>query len=340
MKIRKLLSLALCLLICLSVSFGLAEAKVYEQPEITLVISDINPEDSPLGMTNFKFAEMLKEATNGRIQADIYCGGQLGTEADNVNNLRLGVVAMTRVNTGNLAARGIDIPEYTILALPYLIRSAEHGMAFLKSEDGAALAGRVEEVTNGEIVSMEAYIASTPRHFFAKKPVTTMADMAGTKVRSETTDLKIDMMSAFGMSATPMPLNDMYSALQTGMIDGGEHNLSSIKSYAFYELCPHVLLTAHSYNTNVYLMSGKVWNSLSAEDQAIVKECMQKACDWCTEYYPTEDDAIMEELAPKGVTFTEPTDIDVWAEAASKLYPKYAAGYEDFIEVVQSYNVK
>lgn len=336
MKQKKLLALALCLLLCLNVSLGLAEAK----PEITLVISDINPEDSPLGMTNFKFAEMLKEATNGRIQADIYCGGQLGTEADNVNNLRLGVVAMTRVNTGNLAARGIDIPEYTILALPYLIRSAEHGMAFLKSEDGAALAGRVEEVTNGEIVSMEAYIASTPRHFFAKKPVTSMADMAGTKVRSETTDLKIDMMSAFGMSATPMPLNDMYSALQTGMIDGGEHNLSSIKSYAFYELCPYVLLTAHSYNTNVYLISGKIWNSLSPEDQAIVKECMQKACDWCTEYYPTEDDAIMAELAPKGVTFTEPTDIDVWAEAASALYPKYAAGYEDFIEVVQSYNVK
>ena len=315
-----------------------AAEKTYDNPEVTIILSDINNSDSILGKASLQIAELIKEKTNGRIVVETYLGGQLGNEEENIENMRVGTVGITRINVANLQTRGIDVPEYTLFGLPYLLRSKDHAANYFYSENGAKLSSRIGEATGGEIYALNGYIISTPRHFFSKKPVTCMADMNGMKVRSETTEMKIDMMAAFGMSATPMGLNDMYSALQTGMIDGGEHNLTSIKSYAFYEQCPYILLTHNNYNANVYLISGIIYDTLSDEDKTIINECVREACEKATEVYPLDDIAIREELEAKNVTFTEPTDIEVWQEAAQALYKKYGVGYEDFIAEVLSYD--
>lgn len=307
-------------------------------PEINIVLSDINNEDSSLGQASSMFAQLVNERSNGRIHVETYFNGQLGDESENVENLVSGVVGITRVSVANLPTRGIDVPEYELFGLPYLIRNEAHASNFFASEDAQKLAARVSEVTNGEIVSLDAYIVASPRHFFAKTPVASMSDMSGMKVRSETSEVKTAIIEAFGMSPTPLALNDMYSALQTGMIVGGEHNLANIKSYAFYEQCPYVLLTGHNYNVNVYLISGTVWSALSPEDQELIQSAMKEACDWCTEYSMEEDSALRAELEAEGVTFTEPEDLDVWQEAAQPLYDKYAADYEDFVQTVLSYD--
>ena len=314
--------------------------RTYDKPEITIVLSDINNADSILGKASQQIADLVNEKSNGRIYIDTYHGGQLGTEEENIENLRVGTVGITRINVANLQSRGIDVPEYTLFGLPYLLRSKDHAVSFFYSDRGEELASRIGEVTNGEIYAMPGYIISTPRHFFSKTPVTCMADMKGMKVRSETTEMKIDMMAAFGMSATPMGLNDMYSALQTGMIDGGEHNLTSIKSYAFYEQCPYILLTHNNYNANIYLISGTVYDMLNDEDRTLINECVREACEKATEDYPNEDLMIREELEAKNVTFTEPTDIETRQEAAQVLYEKYGAGYEAFIAEVLSYDAE
>lgn len=353
---KKLFALALCLIVLLgsaacgqatspaasdaqSVPAGSAPPQAASNADlITIVLSDINNEDSSLGQASAMFAQLVGDRSNGRINVQTYFSGQLGDEAENVKNLASGVVGITRVSVANLPTRGIDVPEYKLFGLPYLIRSQTHAASFFSSEDAQRLAAKVEEVTNGEIVSLDAYIVASPRHFFAKTPIASMSDMSGMKVRSETSEVKTDTMEAFGMSPTPLALNDMYSALQTGMIVGGEHNLANIKSYAFYEQCPYVLLTGHNYNVNVYLISGAVWSKLSAEDQQLIQTAIREACDWCTEYSMEEDAALRTELEGEGVTFTEPQDLDVWQGAAQSLYDKYAAGYEEFVETVLSYD--
>lgn len=334
---KKALSLLLLAIMMFSLVLGTGAFAEDAKPEITIVLSDINNADSVLGKASQNIADLVKEKSNGRIVIDTFLGGTLGSEEENIENLRIGTVGMTRINVANLQTRGIEVPEYTLFGLPYLLRGKEHAEKYFYSDKGAELSAKIGEVTDGEIYGMTGYIISTPRHFFAKTPVTCMADMAGMKVRSETTPMKIDMMEAFGMSATPMGLNDMYSALQTGMIDGGEHNMTSIKSYAFYEQCPYVLLTHNNYNANVYLISGYVYDKLADEDKVMINECVREACEKATADYPLDDIVIREELEAKGVTFTEPTDIEVWQEAAQTLYKKYGEGYEDFIAEVLSY---
>ncbi len=334
---KKLLVIMMCVLIC-SCLFAQAGAEAAKSEEhIKIVLSDINNADTILGAGSMRIAELVKERTNGRIEIECFLGGQLGSEEENVQNLRSGAVGITRINVANLQTRGINVPEYTLFGLPYLLRGKEHGEKYFYSDKGIELANKIGEATGGEIYGLTGYIISTPRHFFAKTEVHSMADMAGMKVRCETTPMKIDMMTAFGMSATPMGLNDMYSALQTGMISGAEHNLTNIKSYAFYEQCPYILLTHNNYNANIYLISGVVADKLSKEDLAIINACVKQACMEETEAYPNDDVVIRKELEAKGVKFIEPDDIEVWQNAAQQLYTKYGAGYEDFIAEVLSY---
>ena len=313
------------------------ETEQYETPEITIVLAENDNETTVSSRAIAMFCQLVDERSHGRIKIEPYYGGQLGNEAENIENLRTGIVGITRINVANMENRGIDVPEYTLFGLPYLIRDEEHAKKFLDSDDSHQLAERISTATNGQIVSLDSYIVASPRHFFSKNPITSMADMSGMKVRSETTELKIDTMEAFGLSATPLPLNDMYSSLQTGMIDGGEHNLANIKSYAFYEQCPYVLLTGHSYNVNVFLVSGAVWTTLSQEDKDLIQTALQEASAWGTEQFVIETDSLQKELEAKGVTFTEPIDMENWQNAAQPLYDKYGSGYESFIETVLSY---
>ncbi|MDD4011442.1 MAG: TRAP transporter substrate-binding protein DctP [Sphaerochaetaceae bacterium] len=334
---KKALIAALVMLLAIGFTFANATSEQKAQEVIHITLSDINNADSILGKGSLYIAELVKERTNGRIIIDTFLSGQLGNEEENVQNLRSGAVGITRINVANLQTRGINVPEYTLFGLPYLLRSKEHAESYFYSEKGEALIGRIAEATDGEIYGLTGYIISTPRHFFAKEEVHSMADMANMKVRCETTPMKIDMMTAFGMSGTPLSLNDMYSALQTGMIEGGEHNLTSIKSYAFYEQCPYILLTHNNYNANIYLISGKLVDTLSKEDLQIINDCVKIACEKETEDYPNDDIVIRAELEAKGVKFIEPSDIEVWEQAAQVLYKKYGAGYEAFIAEVLSF---
>lgn len=309
---------------------------VYEKPEITLVLSDINNETTIWGKTAQLFADLVAERSKGKIEIKLFCGGQLGSEEDNVNNLRNGTVDITVLNVANLETRGVNVPEFTLFGLPYLVRSPEHGTRFFNSEDGIALADRIAEATNGEIVSMYSYVSSTPKHFFSKEYRENLADYAGLKMRSATSEISIDMIEAFGMTASPMGLNDVYSALQTGMIDGTEHNLSNIYNYAFYEICPYIILTHQTYNQNAYIMSGSAAEKLG-EDKQLVIECMQEACAWCNATYTAEDEEMAKKLTDLGVTFIEPANIQEWYDAAQPLYDKYAEGYDEFIATVLSY---
>ena len=335
---KKVVTVLLLSLIVGALVFAQGASEASSAKPVNLVLSDINGENTIWGKTNKMFADLVKERSGGRINVALFLGGQLGSEEDNVNALRTGVVSITVLNCANFQTRGINVPEYTLFGLPYLIRSSAHGTKFWQGKDGMALSAKVAEATNGEIVSMNAYVSSTPKHFFSKAKREHLADFAGLKMRSATSQISIDMIEAFGMVASPMGLNDVYSALQTGMIDGTEHNLSNIWNYAFYEICPYIILTHQTFNQNGYIMSGIAYNSLSEADRKLVFECMQEACAWCNSEYTNEDVQMRARLEEKGVTIYEPADIQEWYDAAQVLYDKYAKGYDKFIETVISYD--
>ncbi len=312
------------------------EAKVYDKPELTLTFPEINAESSTACKLVLRFAENVKKGSNGRIEINVFGGGQLGTEAETMEMLRIGTADFIRINPANAATRGIDIPEYTALGLPYLIQSVQGGLEFLYSDSGKAIADRVLEASGGEIRSMYNYICTPARNMMTKDEVTSLADFAKQKIRSETSEIKIDMVNSWA-SATPLALSEIYTALSTGVLDGCEHTLSGLYDNAWYEQVKYVYETEHVINANLFLVGEKTWQKLTADEQTMMIDALKEACDWFQAETEVETAALRKTLEESGIKFNACTDKQDWIDACAPLYEKYAAGLEDYISEIQSY---
>ena len=312
------------------------EAKTYSTPELTLTFPEINADSSTVCEMLRRFADNVKEGSHGRIEINVFGGGQLGSEADTMEMLRIGTADFIRINPANAATRGIDIPEYTALGLPYLVQSVQGGLDYLYSDAGDAIADRVLEASGGEIRSMYNYLVTPPRNMFTKSQVSSLADFAKLKIRSETSDIKIDMINCWA-SATPLAMSEIYTSLSTGVLDGCENTLSGYYDNAWYEQAKYVYETEHVINCNLLLVSEKTWQKLTADEQTMLVEAMKEACDWFQAKQDEEVEEYRQLLTEKGVTFTECTDRQDWIDACAPLYEKYAGDLGDFIADIQSY---
>ncbi len=336
-KLGILITLVLCLTMIAGIAPAQAEgAKTYATPELVLRFPEINAEAGDVGKMLFKFADLVNERSNGRIKVEIYCGGQLGNEGEMIEQLRLGVVDFMRINPANLSTRGIDVPEYSAMGLPYLIQSVEGGLAYLYSDSGKAIADKIAVASGGEILSMYSYIVTTPRHMYTKTLITNLDEMKSQKIRSETSEIKVDMINCWA-SATPLAFNEIYTALQTGVIDGAENPFHGYRDNAWYEVAPYCLLTGHAIGASVFMVSAVTWDKFTDEEKPMVIAAMQEACDYFQGLQDEGIAAVEADLVAKGVTFTEPTDKQAWIDACAPLYAKYAAGLDAFIADIQSY---
>lgn len=335
---KKILALLLCAVMVMSVaSAAVAEAaKVYDKPELVLTFPEINAETGTPCRMIFRFADNVFKGSNGRIQINVFGSAQLGTEADTMEMMRVGASDFIRINPANMANRGINIPEYTAMGLPYLIQSVQGGLDFLYGDSGKALADRVLEASGGEIRSLYNYICTPGRNMFTKIPVSSLADFAKLKIRSETSDIKIDMINCWA-SATPLAMSEIYTSLSTGVLDGCENTMAGLYDNAWYEQVKYVYETEHVVGSSLFLISEKTWQKLTAEEQTMMIDALKEACDWFQAETDKELADYRAKLEAAGVVFTPCTDKEDWLNACSGLYAKYAAGLEGFIADIQSH---
>lgn len=313
-----------------------ATVKVYDKPELSLTFPEINADAGTVCAMIRRFADNVKAGSNGRIEINVFGGGQLGNEAETMEMLRLGTADFIRINPANMSTRGIDIPEYTAMGLPFLVQSINGGLDFLYGESGVALADQIIEKSGGEVRSLYNYILTPARNMYTKVEATKLEDFAKLKIRSETSEIKIDMINSWA-SATPLAMSEIYTSLSTGVLDGCENTITGYKDNAWYEEAPYVYLTEHVVGVSVFMIAEKTWQKLTADEQVMMVEALKEACDWFQAQQETELAAYIEELKGLGVTFTECTDKQDWIDACAPLYAKYAVGLEDFIADIQSH---
>lgn len=305
--------------------------------KLTLVFPEINAENDNACLFLKEFARLVGEKTNGMIDIQVFGGSQLGNEAECVEGLKLGTYAFFRINPANLKNRGIDIPEYSALGLPFLLQSVQGGLNFLYSDYGHKLGDQILEKSDGTIRSLYNYICTPARNMFTKTLCTSLGDFKKLKVRSETSDIKIDMINCWA-SATPLAMSEIYTSLSTGVLDGCENTYAGLKNNNWYEQVKYVYETEHVVGSSVILVSEVIWQQLSAEEQKIISESMKEACDWFQKKTDEDQQPIIQFLKDNGVTITKCTDKQAWLDSCADLYKKYATGVaDDFISTIQSY---
>jgi tripartite ATP-independent transporter DctP family solute receptor len=233
--------------------------------------SDTHPDGYPTVEAVTYFGQLVEERTAGRYKVEVYFGAQLGQEADTIEQVRSGVIDLNRVSMGPW--NGL-VPSTQIPSLPYIFRSPEHARNVMSGPIG-------DEIAAGFLdhgVVLLAYYDGGARSFYnSKKPINAAADLQGLKIRVIQSDIFVDMVAALGASATPMPYGEVYSGIETGVIDGAENNFPSYDTAKHFEVAQHYALDEHLIVPEVFVMSKAAWDKLTPEDQAIFKQAARES---------------------------------------------------------------
>jgi len=301
------------------------------QAQTVLRSSDTHPDGYPTVEAVKYFGELLAERTNGRYAVEVYHSAQLGQEADTIEQVRSGVIELNRVS---MAPWNSLVPLTLIPSLPYLFTSPEHARKVMMSEIGDEVAAGFE---NHGVVVLAYYDGGARSFYNSKKEVNSVADLAGQKYRVIQSDVFVDMVAALGATATPMPYGEVYSGIETGVIDGAENNFPSYESARHFEVAKFYSLDEHTIVPEVFVMSKVHWDRLSDEDKDIFKQAARESAEKQWELWDARVAASRKIVEDAGSVITTP-EKQPFIDAMAPVYEKYVNTPElkDFVARIQA----
>ena len=275
--------------------------------------SATNKEPYQLGLE--AFGKKLKETTNGKFEVKVFPSCQLGSEKEMTEGLFLGNVD---VSTSATTVVTNFIPEFIVYDLPFLFNSDEH---FYKASDGAPGKFFVDACAKKGIRLLAIYDAGV-RHIASKKPVNSMKDLKGMKIRTMQSQIHIDAFNGFGAKATPMAFSEQFSALEQGVIDGVEASNTSCYNQQLYRPAPNWALVSWYRCVTAMMMSEKKFQSYPKDVQKAILEAAAYSAKVEREAYAKSESASLDAMKKAGVNITKP-DVAPFKEVAQKVADKY-----------------
>lgn len=211
-----------------------------------------------------EFAEKVEEGTDGRIQIRILPNGQLGSENENMEQLMAGVISMTKVSAPGLATYN---EAYHTFGLPYIFDDTEN---FYHVMDSQPMRDFFLSTADDGFVTLTYYTSGARSFYTINKPIRTPEDLKGLKIRVQDMKSQTDMLKALGGIPVAMSYGDVYTSLQTGIIDGTENNETALTTGKHGEICKVYSTDQHAMIPDVLVMSAKTWTSISPEDQKVI----------------------------------------------------------------------
>lgn len=295
-----------------------------EEKTVTLrmasVVANSELEERKTGMAAglMTWIDTVEAESGGTIQIDLYPDSQLASGTDAiVNGIQTGAFEVAHFTTGNWASYSNAFAE---LNVPYLYTNYDEVHSILDGEIGQAMKDQLERDVSG--IKPLAYISIGFRQVTASKPIHSVADMEGLKIRTMDDALQIAAMEAMGCTVTSVNISELYSALQTKMIDAQENPLSTIYSNKFYEVNPYCCLTNHSYTSTFVFMNADVYNSLSDNQKAAIEKANEAATAASKTAAEAAEVEYQELLEAEGMTIYQLTDEEMadFQEAASSCW--------------------
>ncbi|WP_089904218.1 TRAP transporter substrate-binding protein [Loktanella fryxellensis] len=285
--------------------------------EITLRSSDTHPDGYPTVEGVKAMAAEVLERTDGRICIEVFPSSQLGEEKDTIEQTQFGVIDMVRASFGSF---NDIVPVTQLMSLPYLFTSVDHSHAVLDGPIGEEIAADFEVA---DLVALAWYDGGARSFYNSERPITSIEDLAGMKFRVMQNDVFVDMMDALGANATPMPYGEVYSSIQTGVIDGAENNFPSYDSSGHAEVAKYFTLDEHLIVPELVAMSRSSWDNLSSEDQTVLREAAQNSSVLQRELWAAQEAASLEKVTAAGSEVITDIDKTPFIEAMAPVYQKY-----------------
>jgi len=268
-----------------------------------------------------RFSELLDEKSGGRLHITVYTDAQLGADGQMQQQVQAGTQDISTANAAGLASQ---VKEMAVVEFPFLYRNSEEFYNVLDGELGKELNAKLYD--KGWVVlgySHNGFRQATN----SKHPITKWEDFQGLKIRVIPNAMYIDMFTALQANPTPMPVSEVYAALETGAVDAQEAPLAQISAMRIDEVQKYLSLTRHSVNSEAILMSRKTWEGLSPEDQALVQGAATGAVKWKREHFPEMEAGLIKQLEDGGMAVNEVDDVEI-ARMAEQMKPVIAKNAE------------
>jgi tripartite ATP-independent transporter DctP family solute receptor len=311
------IALVLMLFTAMFIATGLSEA----QPKpIVMKLAETHPQDYPTTKGDYEFARLVKERSNGRIIIEVFHSKQLGEERAVIEQVQLGAIDMTRVS---ISAVSSFVRELDAFQLPYLYRDANHMWKVLNGPIGADIFKKHEAFNFVGV----GWFEGGSRNFYTKKQVKTVSDLKGMKIRVQQAPLMVGMVEALGAVATPLPYGEVYSALQTGVVDGAENNWPSYLTTSHYEVAKYLITDEHTRVPEITVGSKRVFDKLSKEDRALILKAAKDAVPIQIKLWNDFEKVAEKTVREKGSIITEvsPAEKQIFMDAMKPLYDKQPA---------------
>lgn len=285
--------------------------------EVTLRSSDTHPEGYPTVVAVQKMGEMLEERTGGKLCIEVFHSAQLGQEKDTIEQTQFGVIDMNRVSLGPF---NNIIEETQVPSLPFIFRSTDHMHRVMDGPVGQQI---LDAFSDHDLVGLAFYDGGSRSFYNSQKPIRSIEDLAGMKFRVMQSDIFVDMVAALGANATPMPYGEVYSSIQTGVIDGAENNWPSYDSSGHFEVAKYYTLNQHLIVPEVLVMSKTSFDKLSAEEQEIVRQAARDSVPLMRELWQEREKVSEQRVRDAGVEIITDIDKTPFIEAMVPVYQKY-----------------
>jgi len=276
-----------------------------------------NADDYPTVAAVKYMGELLEKKSGGKHKIKVFNKQALGSEKETIDQVKIGALDFTRVNVGPM--NGI-CPLTQVPTMPFLFTSIAHMRKVLDGPVGDEI---LKSCESAGFVGL-AFYDSGARSIYAKKPIKTVADVKGLKIRVQQSDLWVALISAMGANATPMPYGEVYTALKTGIVDGAENNWPSYESSRHFEAAKYYNVTEHSMVPEVLVFSKKVWDTLSKEEQALIRKTAKDSVPVMRKLWDERELKSRKTAESGGTQVVEIADKKAFADAMAPVYAKYA----------------
>jgi len=303
------------------------------QAKMVFKASDVQPAGYPTVAATENLGKKLSEATGGRLSVQMYPSMQLGGEKETIEQTQIGAIQLLRVSAGTM---GPIVDDINVVNMPFLFKNIAHSEKMMDGPIGQELLDKITASPSANLVAL-CWMNSGARSLYnSKRPIKSIEDVKGLKFRVIGNPIFIDMMNSLGGNGVAMGYDQVFSALQTGVIDGAENNPPSYVFSNHYTAAKYYSLTEHLVIPEVLLFSKRAWTNLSADDQNLLKKFVREAQFEERVLWNQYEQQAMEKAKAAGCQIVEIADKTPFQNAVKPVWDKYGPKYQDMIKRIQA----
>jgi tripartite ATP-independent transporter DctP family solute receptor len=308
-----------------------ASGPALAQQKIVLKATDVHPLGYPTVEAVVQMGKKLEAATNGRLSIQMYPSMQLGGEKEMIEQAQVGALAIARISVGPM---GPLVPEMNVFNLPFMFRDDAHMEKVIDGPIGDELLKKLSE-SKANLIGLCWMNAGTRNVYNSKKPIQTVDDLKGLKIRMMGNPVFVDTMNSLGGNGVAMGFDQLINAMQTGVVDGAENNYPSYESGQHYRYAKYYSKTGHLMIPEILVFSKKIWNELSKDDQALILKVAKEAQQEERKLWYDREKESIKKMAEAGAVVNEVVDKKPFQAAVKPVWDKYGAQHTALIQRIQ-----